>query len=346
MKGQEASAKGKSATELVELRDVDVHFHARKGLFQTVTIRAVTGVSLAIRQGETLAMVGESGSGKTTLGRVSLRLVSPVRGTVQFDGEDITRLEEGKLKGFRRQAQVVFQDPYSSINPYRSVSQTVEEPLVVHGLGKRPERMDRVRQALEDVHLRPAANFAASYPHTLSGGQRQRVGIARALVLQPKYIVADEPVSMIDASSRAELLYLMRDLQQRYGIAFLYITHDIASARHFSDQIAVMYGGSIVEQGRPDDVIERPLHPYTRALIDAVPEPDPANLHRHRPVVAGEAPSPANLPGGCPFHTRCPQFMPGLCELERPALQEVRPGHLAACYLHEDSGRRYAGRAT
>ena len=346
MEGQEASVKGRSATELVELQDVDVHFHARKGLFQTVTIRAVTGVSLAIRRGETLALVGESGSGKTTLGRLSLRLVSPVRGTVRFDGEDITRLEERKLKGFRREAQAVFQDPHSSINPYRSVSQTVEEPLVVHGLGDRHERRDRVHQALEDVQLRPAASFAANYPHTLSGGQRQRVGIARALVLQPKYIVADEPVSMIDASSRAELLYLMRDLQQRYGIAFLYITHDIASARHFSDQIAVMYAGSIVELGRPDDVIERPHHPYTRALIDAVPEPDPANLHRHRPAVAGEPPSPAGLPSGCPFHTRCPQFMTGLCELERPVLRQVQPGHLAACYLYEESGRRHAARGT
>ena len=325
----------------MEVEDVHVHFYARKGLFQRVTIRAITGVTLAVQHGETLAVVGESGSGKTTLGRVTLRLVQPVQGSVRFDGQDITHLDERRLKGFRRQVQAIFQDPYSSINPYMNTYQIVEEPLVIHGIGSRQERADRVRQTLEDVQLRPAERFLSNYPHTLSGGQRQRIGIARALVLQPKYVVADEPVSMIDASSRAELLYLMRSLQRQYGITFLYITHDIASARHFADRVAVMYLGSIVELGLPGEVVEGPLHPYTKALIDAVPEPDPANRLRERPVVPGEPPSPANVPSGCPFHPRCPQFMPGLCDQTRPALREVAPGHFAACYLYEEAGQRY-----
>ena len=321
---------------LVELADVVVRFHARTGLFRTVAIDAVDGVSLTIEAGETVALVGESGSGKTTLGRASLRLVRAASGSVRFDGRDITGVPERELKGFRRQAQAVFQDPYSSLNPYRTVRETVEEPLAVHGIGTPQERTDRARKALEDVQLRPADGFLPMYPHLLSGGQRQRVSIARALVLEPRYVVADEPVSMIDASSRAELLYLLRDLQQTYGIAFLYITHDIASARHFAGRIAVMYLGSIVEIGTPEAVVERPLHPYTRALIDAVPEPDPANRLRERPVVPGEVPSAADPPAGCPFHPRCPRFMAGRCDLARPALREAEPGHFVACYLYED----------
>ncbi len=321
---------------LVELSDLVVRFHARTGLFRTVAIDAVDGVSLTIEAGETVALVGESGSGKTTLGRASLRLVRPTHGSVRFDGRDITSVPERELKSFRRQAQAVFQDPYSSLNPYRTVRETVEEPLAVHGIGTASERTDRARKALEDTQLRPADAFLPMYPHLLSGGQRQRVGIARALVLEPRYVVADEPVSMIDASSRAELLYLLRDLQTTYGIAFLYITHDIASARHFASRIAVMYLGNIVEIGTPEAVVERPMHPYTKALIDAVPEPDPANRLRERAVVPGEVPSAADPPGGCPFHPRCPRFMAGRCELARPALREAEPGHFVACYLYED----------
>ena len=323
---------------LVELAAVVVRFHARTGLFRTVAIDAVDGVSLTIEAGETVALVGESGSGKTTLGRASLRLVRAARGSVRFDGRDITGVPERELKDFRRQAQAIFQDPYSSLNPYRTVRETVEEPLAVHGIGTPQERTDRARKALEDVQLRPADGFLPMYPHLLSGGQRQRVSIARALVLEPRYVVADEPVSMIDASSRAELLYLLRDLQRTHGIAFLYITHDIASARHFAGRIAVMYLGSIVEIGTPEAVVERPLHPYTKALIDAVPEPDPANRLRERPVVPGEVPSAADPPAGCPFHPRCPRFMAGRCELARPALREAEPGHFVACYLYEDEG--------
>ena len=330
---------------LVDIQDLNVHFYARKGIFQRITIRAVNGVTLAIGRGETVALVGESGSGKTTLGRASLRLVKPVGGTIRFDGRDVTDLDEGRLKMFRRKAQAVFQDPYSSINSYMTISQIVQEPLLVHGIGSGAERQERTCKALEDVRLDPPEAFLTRYPHMLSGGQRQRVGIARAMALEPQYIVADEPVSMIDASSRAEILYLMQELQKAYGIAFLYITHDIASARHFSDRIAVMYLGSIVEQGSPDTVVEEPLHPYTQALIEAVPEPDPANRLRERQVIPGEPPSPAAMPSGCPFHPRCPRFMPGLCETRKPALQQVKPGHQVACFLYEEAGRQYAAGA-
>ncbi|MBI3743848.1 MAG: ABC transporter ATP-binding protein [Chloroflexi bacterium] len=325
------------APPLVDLDRIEVRFFARRGLFGRVTVHAINGLSLAIQRGETVAVVGESGSGKTTLGKVSLRVVPLYKGAVRFDGKDIAGLSEPRLKWFRRRAQAVFQDPYSSINAYMTVAQIVEEPLVIHGVGNRSERRDRVRQALEDVRLRPTEAIVGKYPHTLSGGQRQRVGIARALVLKPDYIVADEPVSMIDASSRAEILYLLRNLQKRYGIAFLYITHDIASAAHFSDRVAVMYLGKIVELGPSREVIGNPLHPYTQALIAAVPEPNPANRLRERPVVPGEPPNPTSLPTGCYFHPRCPKFMAGKCEGSQPELTEVQPGHYVACYLYEGS---------
>ena len=329
-----------STGPLVEIEDLDIHFYARKGFFGRTTIRAINGISLSIHRGETVAVVGESGSGKTTLGRASLRLVKPVRGAIRFDGQDITRLDDGKLKPFRRRAQAVFQDPYSSINTYMTVAQIIEEPLLIHKTGDRASRMERASRALEAVRLTPVEAYLGKYPHTLSGGQRQRVGLARALVLQPDYIVADEPVSMIDASSRAETLYLMRDLQKEFGIAFLYITHDIASAVHFSDRVAVMYLGRIVELGPPSLVIQEPMHPYTKALIAAVPEPNPANRLRQREVVPGEPPSPSQVPAGCAFHPRCPRFMSGVCEGAVPLLREVRPKHHVACYLYEEAATR------
>ena len=322
---------------LLQLDHIDIHFYARKGLWGRTTIRAVNDLSLTLRRGETVAVVGESGSGKTTIGKASLRLIKPVHGSIRFQGHDITNLPEGKLKGFRRKAQAVFQDPYSSINAYMTVAQIIEEPLVIHQIDNKDRRMERVRQVLQEVRLTPVEAFLGKYPHTLSGGQRQRVGLARALVLEPDYIVADEPVSMIDASSRAEILFLMRRLQHDYGIAFLYITHDIASAAHFSDRVAVMYLGRIVELGPPDQVIHQPKHPYTKALIAAVPEPDPANRFRQREVVPGEPPSPSNVPPGCAFHPRCPQFIPGVCEAAVPTSREVEPGHFVACYLYDEA---------
>ena len=320
-------------TELIRIEDLKVHFQARKGFLGSVVVRALDGVTLNLERGETLAVVGESGSGKTTLGRAALRLLRPTGGRIFFDGEEIGQAQDSRLKEFRRRAQGVFQDPYSSIDPFMSIGQTLEEPLVIHGQGNARERTELIHRSLEDVNLSPAAEVAAKYPHMLSGGQRQRVGIARALILKPDFILADEPVSMIDASSRAEILYLMRDLQKTYGITFLYITHDIATARHFSDRIAVMYAGRIVEMGPSDRVIEEPLHPYTDALIQAIPEPDPANRLRQRTVIPGEPPSPTAPPPGCRFNPRCPQAIAGTCEAIDPPLIEVRPRHQAACHL-------------
>ena len=320
--------------ELLILEKIKMYFQIRKGLFRSLIVRAVDDVSLTLKQGETLGIVGESGSGKTTLGRVSLRLIVPTAGRLVFDGEDITLADDTKLKGFRRRAQGIFQDPFSTIDPFMNVYQIVEEPLLVHGIGDREERKGLVCETLEEVKLTPAQEFMPKYAHALSGGQRQRIAIARALILRPDYILADEPISMIDASSRAEILYLARELQEKHGMSFLYITHDIATARHFSHRIAVMYLGKIVELAPTSKLIEQPCHPYTQALIDAVPTPDPANRFRQRRVIPGEPPSPINVPPGCRFHPRCPFFMPGKCEVTEPPMIEVREGHYAACYLY------------
>jgi peptide/nickel transport system ATP-binding protein len=325
---------------LVRLEEVRMHFRARgRGLFGSVVVKALDGVSLALGRGETLAVVGESGSGKTTLGRVSLRLLEPTAGRVLFDGQDVTHAPEGRLKEFRRRAQGIFQDPFTSLDPYMTIRQTVEEPLVIHGMGSAAERLERVTWALDEVRLRPAAEFLDRYPHMLSGGQRQRAGIARALTLTPEYVLADEPVSMIDASSRAEVLALLRDLQERHGIAYLYITHDIATARHFAPRTAVMYLGRIVEEGPTRDVINEPLHPYTKGLLAAVPEPDPANRLRERAVLPGEPPSPADIPSGCRFHPRCPFFMAGLCDVVDPPAVEATPRRTVACHLYSTPQR-------
>jgi peptide/nickel transport system ATP-binding protein len=320
---------------LVELDDVSMVFQTRKGFFRSGQVRAVQGVSFAIRHGETLAIVGESGSGKTTVGRLSLRLLRPTAGQIRFDGRDVTRLNDEQLGWLRRRAQIVFQDPFSSLNPYMRVADLVAEPLVIDGVHDRAERRQRVDQALEAVDLLPATRVGQKYPTTMSGGQRQRVGIARALVRNPEYIVADEPVSMIDASSRIEILDLLRGLQTGRGVAFLYITHDIASARHFADRIAVMYLGSVVEVGVAATVIDHPLHPYTQALIAAVPEPDPANRFRRRAVGALDI---VRAGGGtndaAPVHPGCPHR--GRGDLgERPHLLAAvdDPDHLVACHL-------------
>ncbi len=317
---------------LLSLDNVSVVFQARTGLFSSVSIRALDGVWLELDRGETLAVVGESGSGKTTLGRACLRLLKPTGGSIHFDEQDITTLQERGLKGFRKRAQGIFQDPFSSLDPYMTVGQIVEEPLVIHRLGQPDARMEQVHETLEEVRLRPGSDFADKFPHMLSGGQRQRIAIARALVLQPELVIADEPVSMVDASSRAEILYLMRDLQDNHNTAFVYITHDIATAYHFSQNIAVMYLGRVVESGPTRQVISNPLHPYTQALLQAVPEPDPANRNKRRATVTGDPPSPASPPSGCHFHPRCPYAL-DRCRIEDPRLQEVRPGQQVACHL-------------
>lgn len=355
---------------LIQLHDVKVRFNVRRGLFGNESIHAVNGVTLDIQAGEAVAVVGESGSGKTTLGRAALGLVKVTGGHVRYNGTAFDHLQSapgwgkpsnlGEIlvngspkaadkaslrptsslsqktqKAFRRRAAAIFQDPFASIDPYMKAYDSVAEPLVIHGFGNERERRERVLQTLHNVRLRPADEIAAKYPDQLSGGQRQRLSIARALVLQPHFIVADEPVSMVDASSRAELLALLRELQERFNIAFLYITHDIATARHFAQRIMVMYLGCVVEMGAAEDLVRNPLHPYTQALIASVPEPDPANRLNQRPTLPGEPPSPANAPGGCSFHPRCAAFMAGRCELTTPRLREVEPNHYVACFLHD-----------
>jgi oligopeptide/dipeptide ABC transporter ATP-binding protein len=320
---------------LVSLHDIDVVYVTHKGVFRRGEVKALTNVTLDVDRGETVALVGESGSGKSTLGRVSLRLVNPTAGTILFDGQDITKASHHDLGWFRKRAQIVFQDPFSSLNPYMRVFDLVDEPLIIDGNYSRSERASRVERALDAVELTPIRRYAGKYPTMMSGGQRQRVGIARALVRDPDYIVADEPVSMIDASSRIEILDLLDHLQETRGVTFLYITHDIASARHFADRIAVMYQGTIVERGSAGHVIDNPLHPYTKALINAIPEPDPQNRFRRRAVVPGEPVSGGPLPPGCPFYPRCPNRIPGKSDAARPPLIEQEPGHFVACVLYE-----------
>ncbi|RKX77645.1 MAG: oligopeptide ABC transporter ATP-binding protein [Spirochaetes bacterium] len=319
--------------EVIETRELKVYFFLRRSLFRQRAVKAVDGVSLRIERGETLALVGESGSGKTTLGRALLRLVELRDGVVLFRGRDITGLKGKGLKSFRRSAQAIFQDPYSSISPYMNIYDIVSEPLLIHRVKEKEKREKMLFRALEQVNLLPVREILYKYPHNLSGGQRQRVSIARAMVLEPEFVVADEPVSMVDASNRAEILYLLRNLQKEKSITFLYITHDLASARHFSDRIAVMYLGTIVETGITGRVIEEPLHPYTRGLLASVPEPDPLNRKKLRPLIPGEPPSASDVPSGCPFHPRCSDFIERLCDKARPSLKELSPERSVACHL-------------
>jgi peptide/nickel transport system ATP-binding protein len=317
---------------LLALVDVSMVFRTRKGLFRGGEVVAVSGVSLAIARGETLALVGESGSGKTTVGRISLRLLQPTRGRVLFVGRDITHVPEEQLDWLRKRAAIIFQDPFSSLNPYMTVAELIAEPLVIDGVRNVAERQAAVMEALTAVDLTPTDRFVNAYPSSMSGGQRQRVGIARALIRNPEYIVADEPVSMVDASSRLEILSLLQGLQTKFGVAFLYITHDIASARHFADRIAVMHLGSIVETGPVRQVIDHPVHPYTRALIAAVPEPDPANRFLRRATDRWQdAPGVAVHPG-------CRH---GGSIAEPAVLLEVagEPGHTVACHLEPARAR-------
>jgi len=318
------------------LIDVKKHYEVRKGILGSQELRALDGVSLSIGRRETVAVVGESGCGKSTLGKVSLRLIEPSGGRILFKGEDITRLPEKELRhrSFRRKMQTVFQDPYSSINPFMRIGEVLAEPLEIHGFPK-SEIRPKILTALEDVKLFPPEEFEERYPHELSGGQRQRVNIARALILDPEYIVADEPVSMIDASSRAEILLLLKSIRDSREMGILYITHDIATARYVSERIAVMYLGEIAETGATMEVLRKPIHPYTTLLLNSVPEPDPAGRRKRRAVIKGEPPSPLNPPSGCKFHTRCPLAVER-CRTEKPLLLEYFPGHLAACHRAEE----------
>ncbi|MDP6141979.1 MAG: ABC transporter ATP-binding protein [Dehalococcoidales bacterium] len=320
--------------EFLVLNNITMDFQVRRQLFGSLNVRAVDSVSLKLKQNETIGIVGESGSGKTTLGRLALRLLKPTGGNILFHGQNITRASEASLKSFRRQAQGIFQDPFASIDSFMNIYQILEEPLLIHRIGNQDMRRKLVSQALEEVKLTPVDDFLPKYTHTLSGGQRQRLAIGRALILRPDFILADEPVSMIDASSRAEILFLFKELQERRKISFIYITHDIATAHYFCQRIAVMYLGRIVELGPALTLIRKPLHPYTRALIAAVPSPNPSNRLQERLIIPGESPSPINAPIGCRFHPRCPDIIPNKCNVEQPQTITIRKGHLTACHLY------------
>jgi len=322
--------------EVIRLENVKKYYDVRSGLLGSKILKALDGVTLSIWKKETMAVVGESGCGKSTLGRVSLRLLDLTSGRILFKGQDISKMKEDELreKSFRKKMQIIFQDPYSSLNPFMRIGDIVAEPLEIHGY-HREEIKETVYRALEDVKLVPPEEFVNRYPHELSGGQRQRVNIARALVLGPEYIVADEPVSMIDASSRAEILLLLKSIRDSREMGVLYITHDIATARYVAERIAVMYLGEIAETGLTPSVLKTPIHPYTIMLLNSVPEPDPANRRRRRLAIKGEPPSPLNPPSGCKFHTRCPVAIER-CRTEKPALIEYMPRHFVACHMAEE----------
>ncbi len=323
---------------LVQTDDLRVWFPIKSGILldrHVGDVKAVDGVSLNIEQGETLGLVGESGCGKSTVGRAILRLYEPTGGKVVFDGQDITELGEAELRPLRRRMQMVFQDPFASLNPRHSVGRMVAEPLRVHGLAGRGQARRRVRELLEVVGL--PADAASRYPHEFSGGQRQRIGVARALAVNPDFMVLDEPVSALDVSIQAQIINLLEELQREFDLTYLFIAHDLAVVRHMSDRIAVMYLGAIVEVSPADDLYDNPLHPYTISLLSAVPLPDPvAERERETILLQGDLPSPANPPAACRFHTRCPFVQPTRCTDERP---ELRPfgdsGHLVACHWAE-----------
>jgi oligopeptide transport system ATP-binding protein len=319
---------------LLEVENLVKHFPVGGGMFSKPTgqVRAIDGVSFTLRRGETLGLVGESGCGKTTTGRCILQLERPTSGRIVFEGVDLASLGERELRSVRRRVQVIFQDPYSSLNPRMTIGQILAEPLKVHGIvpdARARER--RVQELLQQVGLLP--QHARRYPHQLSGGQRQRVGIARALAMEPSLIICDEPVSALDVSIQAQIINLLEDLQRRLGLTYLFIAHDLSVVRHISDRVAVMYLGKIVEIADRTALYEEPLHPYTRALLSAVPIPDPAvEATRERTVLGGEVPSPLNPPAGCVFHPRCPIAV-GRCSAEIPPLRDLRGAHRGACHL-------------
>ena len=319
---------------LLEVTDLRVHFPVRRGLLQRQvgTVKAVDGVSFAVPKGSTLGLVGESGCGKSTTGRAILRLAPATGGRVRLDGRELLDLGTGELRKARRQMQMIFQDPYASLNPRMTILDIIAEPLRTHDLVKGTDQaIAEVARLMETVGLAPA--YMRRYPHEFSGGQRQRIGIARALALKPKLIIADEPVSALDVSIQAQILNLMVELQATFDLTYVFIAHDLAVVRHLSREIAVMYLGRIVERAPSQDLFDRPLHPYTQALLSAIPIPDPAvERTRKRLVLVGDVPSPLSPPPGCHFHTRCPQVM-DRCKTETPILEERAPGHWVACHL-------------
>ena len=330
-----------AATEgdiLLDVKDLVMHFPLTQGIIfqrKVGAVRAVDGVSFQIKRGETLGLVGESGCGKSTTGRAILQLYKPTAGSVIFEGQDLTKLKGEQMRRMRRQVQMIFQDPYASLNPRMTVGSIIAEPLEIHGLAKGREKSQRVQELLSVVGLNPY--FANRYPHEFSGGQRQRIGIARALAVNPGFIVCDEPISALDVSIQAQIINLLEELQNEFGLTYLFIAHDLSVVRHISDRIAVMYLGKIVELADHLELYRNPLHPYTKALLSAVPIPDPViERKRERIILTGDVPSPVNPPSGCRFHTRCP-LADTICREQEPEFREVTPGHWAACHFAEAS---------
>jgi oligopeptide transport system ATP-binding protein len=325
---------------LIEAKELYKYFPIYAGLTSrhVADVRAVDGVSFTIQEGETLGLVGESGSGKTTVGRLLLRLLPVTKGEIDFEGRNILTMNRGDIRRLRRALQIIFQDPFASLNPRMSIGDIVAEPIRIHGLASGKDVDDRVRELLGLVGLQPY--HANRYPHEFSGGQRQRVGIARALAVQPRFIVCDEPVSALDVSIQAQVINLLEDLQAKFKLTYLFIAHDLSVVRHISTRVAVMYVGKLVELGYRDELYENPLHPYTQALLSAIPIPDPVvERRRKRIVLTGDIPSPVNPPPGCRFHTRCPLAFER-CKTDVPPLREYAPGHFAACHwVEEHDGR-------
>ena len=320
---------------LVSIDDLKMHFPIYKGVVrrQVGAVHAVDGVSFEIKRGETLGLVGESGCGKSTTGRTILQLYKPTAGSVHFDGVDLVSLKGEELRHMRRKMQMIFQDPYASLNPRMSVGDIVGEPLMVHNVATAKEIRDRVDHLLRLVKMEPS--FATRYPHEFSGGQRQRIGVARALALQPSFIICDEPISALDVSIQAQVVNLLEELQEQFNLTYLFIAHDLSMVRHISDRVAVMYLGVIAELADRDEIYLHPLHPYTQALLSAVPIPDPvADARRQRVILEGDVPSPVNPPSGCRFRTRCP-IADKICAEEKPEFRELKPGHFVACHFAE-----------
>jgi peptide/nickel transport system ATP-binding protein len=304
------------------------------GFLRVGWVRAVDGVSFDLHRGESVAFVGESGCGKSTLARTLLGLHKPTGGEVVFEGRSLGTLNKRELKNYRARVGYVQQDPYGALPPFMNVRRILSEPLIIHGMRDRAEREQRIRETLEEVRLSPADEYLTKFPHMLSGGQQQRVVIARALVLRPRMIIADEPVSMLDASVRVEILNLLHGIQKTHNLTLAFITHDLSTVRHFASRIFVMYAGKIVEQAGVNELLDDPQHPYTKALLSAIADPDAANAVRQREIPAGEPPSLLHPPPGCRFHPRCPKIVHGLSECEEPPFFETRPGHKVACWLY------------
>ena len=318
---------------LLEVQNVKKYFPLKKSLFKKEQefVKAVDGVSFFVKEGETLSIVGESGCGKSTTGRVLMKLIEPTEGRIIFEGKDITDLNDDQIRPFRKEFQMIFQDPYASLNPRLTIKEIIEEPLIVHNYSKE-KRADRIQELLEVVGLNKY--HANRYPHEFSGGQRQRIGIARALAVHPKLIIADEPVSALDVSIQSQILNLLKDLQEQFKLTYVFIAHDLSVVEHISDRVGVMYLGRIVELSNRDNLFEDPLHPYTKALLSAVPIPDPS-LKRDRIILKGDIPSPANPPSGCTFHTRCP-FVRQECKERVPDFRELEKGRFVACHFAEE----------